>query len=903
MPTTTQKSYVPSSSLFAKLLAEENLTVRIDPFMKTAAFNTEERTLLLPMLKDMHEDAWLLFIAHEVAHAKYTPADWRHHPTVASLMQQYGVDRVHSVLNILEDIRIERLIRQRYQGLTGTFVRGYRHLLSQNFFKFPLHPVTQQPDVQQRWAQYGPLDRLNLYAKVGGILHLSLVSQPQVAWWYARATACETFPQIVTLLTEVLASLQKQSEMQPRDGQQPQQMQPAADGMLGEMMQDDAGSQDQPQEQPTAPSATPSEEDATEHGAAPGTTPPTESGPVPEDATETDEGGSTGAGAGVSTEHTSTDLFATETQDAADAFFQRARVAGDETVVMLPRDTSHYRMNVWQPAELLHAWGATTHQRTAMRSVVLRERKQAHAVLASMVNTFRQYQAAWQQRREDVSRTGLLDMNKLSQYKLVEDLFLRKTDVPTAQNHGIVLTLDWSGSMENSLPTVLWQVLHLIWFAEQVRIPVDVYAFTDAYGVQQTPAVRALTERSRPTALLTTEDRLSTYFLSASRQGSLLRLYAADLSASDKMDMQSFLMALSLRYAKLGGAFYTLMHEKETTPFSARFAHARQYGLQALPRAAESALEQIIATVCPTEEEVRDFLQTPHGLLCGTPLYHGIFMVTEQVRAFRERHRVEQCVSVILTDGDDGHGISTLSPETVMLNVYLGNGEQACHDSNVTLIDPKSGRVFPPVSGATSALPQVLSYHRTRTGATTLLVDLTARPGQTYRRFMSASALRKFEALLTDMDGVYTTGRSRRSRRAPVTVTKKTTRRKLVIPSSTKGFSDTGLFAIDPQQEPSLTVDAVLVSHPQWWTYLASKSVDPFTAKSIRRITEDTYAYGDTEDEIDADASAMIPSDESVAAKRVVLSASLMQTSGSVAMRKFSDLLMPYIASGRADAQ
>ena len=54
--------------------------------------------------------------------------------------------------------------------------------------------------------------------------------------------------------------------------------------------------------------------------------------------------------------------------------------------------------------------------------------------------------------------------------------------MPGATNHGMVMVLDWSGSMADNLRGTISQLFNLIWFCRQTRIPFEVYAFSDQYN-------------------------------------------------------------------------------------------------------------------------------------------------------------------------------------------------------------------------------------------------------------------------------------------------------------------------------------------------------------------------------------------------------------------------------------
>ena len=89
--------------------------------------------------------------------------------------------------------------------------------------------------------------------------------------------------------------------------------------------------------------------------------------------------------------------------------------------------------------------------------------------------------------------TGVLDTNKLHTYRYNEDIFKKVTVMPDGKNHGLIMLLDWSGSMGQILMDTLKQTYNLVWFCRKVGIPFRVYAFQSGFsplkGVNQETAV------------------------------------------------------------------------------------------------------------------------------------------------------------------------------------------------------------------------------------------------------------------------------------------------------------------------------------------------------------------------------------------------------------------------------
>ena len=115
-----------SQDMLAKLLATENINI-IRSNVKTAAFDIKGRTLILPRWKEMTPTIEEMLMMHEVGHALYTGPD------------TYGVvfeEKKHlkDYANVIEDVRIEKKMKERYPGSRKSFNTGYRELNDRDLF-------------------------------------------------------------------------------------------------------------------------------------------------------------------------------------------------------------------------------------------------------------------------------------------------------------------------------------------------------------------------------------------------------------------------------------------------------------------------------------------------------------------------------------------------------------------------------------------------------------------------------------------------------------------------------------------------------------------------------------------------------------------------------------------------
>ena len=88
-----------------------------------------------------------------------------------------------------------------------------------------------------------------------------------------------------------------------------------------------------------------------------------------------------------------------------------------------------------------------------------------------MVKEFERKKAAKESRRATIAKTGVLDINKLHSYSYNEDIFLKRSLMPDGKNHGLVMLIDWSGSMTYNLDATIKHVMNLVWFCQKVNIP------------------------------------------------------------------------------------------------------------------------------------------------------------------------------------------------------------------------------------------------------------------------------------------------------------------------------------------------------------------------------------------------------------------------------------------------
>jgi len=430
-------------SQLAKLLATEDLVVE-NKYVETAQFNVHTRVLTLPVWEKASSQVYDMLVAHEVGHALYTPDnDWFRHRKISP-----------QFVNIVEDVRIEKMMKRRYAGIAKTFHRGYQELAEDDFF------CIENEDVDKM----NLADKANLYFKIGKFVDITFDRRESVL--IQKIGAAETFDDVLDVAEELYNFCKQQQAMKTKtDDLQVQGGQEGGEGQSEtDSEEDDA---------PSVPNGTnevpqPQESDSGDF-----------------DSEEPEENGSYGG------THNDEEPEVTTAQSLEDALKELASNEGWENVylelpkleideIIIPNKEIHARFDEWN--EFLEVNKVTEDQ---IFGVVDKEfqafKKSAQKEVNYLVKEFECRKAADSYARATTARTGVLDCSKLHTYKYNEDLFKKVTTLAEGKNHGLVFVLNWSGSMGNVLQDTLKQLFNLMWFCKKASIPFEVYAFTNEY--------------------------------------------------------------------------------------------------------------------------------------------------------------------------------------------------------------------------------------------------------------------------------------------------------------------------------------------------------------------------------------------------------------------------------------
>jgi hypothetical protein len=353
---------------------------------------------------------------------------------------------------VVEDARIEKLMKRKYPGLRKSFAGGYQELNAKDFFDIAGDDL----------STYSLIDRINLHFKVGASAFIPFADNEQV--FVTRTDEAETFDEVLQIAVDIYNFSKQEKEMEQLDANVGLEQTTQGGGGMTQSGGDNETEGDADEDQPSSNS----DQECQQTGS------PTQ--PKGEDG---DSAGDEG------------DDESSQTQDAFDRAAERLTntFAGNNTIYVEIPDNVVLEDYVADWTEV-HAW--IDEQREAneqMLANAYREvdndyasfRKQSQKEVNYLVKEFECRKSADAYARAGQSKTGVLDTSKLHTYLYNEDIFKKVTVLPDGKNHGLLFLLDWSGSMQREIFATVKQLLNLTAFCKKVQIPFEVYAFTNDY--------------------------------------------------------------------------------------------------------------------------------------------------------------------------------------------------------------------------------------------------------------------------------------------------------------------------------------------------------------------------------------------------------------------------------------
>ena len=491
---------IESKEKLAKLLAIEDLDIQHQQ-VETAMFDIKNRCLILPIWKDIPNHLYDLFVGHEVGHALFTPTSPKR---LKKIIEKTSKDCV----NVIEDARIEALIKRRYPGLKKQFFNGYNNLIKRDFFGLSKRDINKS----------GFLDRLNIFFKVPQYGDIVFNEDEQKI--VERIQKAKSFQDVEKIAIDVHSYVKEnENEENSESNEENQPDNDDGDNVDGTGEQEIFDSNSEKSDEKSEGSDEKSDEKSDEESKESGEKSDSNDG---NDLTDEEQDEETLRRAMEDAEN-SEDVSENDSPEEDDVpndpdeVVSKTQRCFDERVSseFIDKSITNVYVNVPEKVNLNNSvhdykkvhnninkfyrsmgshpyWKEHGMSQNYFDELKKRVYQNAKATLRKIkkdsvknVNhiamEFERKKAADVYRKTSISKTGVLDTNKLFSAKYNEDVFKKNIKTADGKNHGLIMFIDWSGSMAVRLQDCIQQVIELSFFCKKVNIPFEVYSFTDRY--------------------------------------------------------------------------------------------------------------------------------------------------------------------------------------------------------------------------------------------------------------------------------------------------------------------------------------------------------------------------------------------------------------------------------------
>jgi hypothetical protein len=440
-------------------MSTENIDVKIISGLKTARFDLQNRVIELPFYETIENDSEHMLVVHEIGHALFSNDVMSPEKTIdKALVSKYGFP----LINVLEDVWVEKNIKKMYPGVKEVFRRGYKLFHSRDFFGVKDKNVDQM----------NLLDRINLHFKIGECLEVNFSAEEKsFIDRISEMESREDFFKIMDDIKDFLASQNKKS-----DEIETQQKE---DFGLEDCDDEDQDGEDQDDECSGSPSENSEnskssmENDGTNSDSqSDSKSPKTES----QDSESSEVGSETYDNFEKNLEKSLDDDDEKSESESNDSNSMGKKI--DKVHETISFNTQEYYNFISKGRDLITHIKAMNlddiyYNDYAENEFIVTIKESAQ----SINNIFSLKKNANQVSNSKLVATGSIDFKRLFAYKTSDYIFKKKTLTPHSVNHAVVFGIDVSGSMNQSIAGIFIEFCAAMEFCHMQNIPFEAYIF------------------------------------------------------------------------------------------------------------------------------------------------------------------------------------------------------------------------------------------------------------------------------------------------------------------------------------------------------------------------------------------------------------------------------------------
>ena len=443
------------SESLAKLFATENISVEIKK-ITTAFFDVKNRRMAFPLwILDLPVASRELLMLHEASHALHTP-EFGTHEKAKEYEQVF-----RTILNVLEDKRIEDLMKDKYPGAKATFIRGFFELVNKNFFGISFY---------ENMEDFNLIDKMNLYFK--GDYYFDCEFSEEEQYWVDRASNNSTFEEVYQNAEELYEYLKEKYSKEVLENVK-YDIEDFSFNDSGEYVDGASKTMDELRELL-------SKEDFEKLEEALNNNDDQTAADIIKEKLEDDNlnfAENNSAKTDTNWEQSQQNFSSKKEDDTRFSGYRKEPIN-----VSLPRlvNSDDYIINNALITKTINddKIFLSDTKKSSYESFMKEHKDSMRPIMNHMLKEFYRKQAAEDFRRAKQSKTGNLNLNKLPHYKYNTDVFLNKTVVNDQKNHGFVLLIDWSGSMNYIMTSAILQLINNVTFCNNIDVPFVAYAFS-----------------------------------------------------------------------------------------------------------------------------------------------------------------------------------------------------------------------------------------------------------------------------------------------------------------------------------------------------------------------------------------------------------------------------------------
>ena len=452
---------IDTKSQLAKLLATENITVQQNN-VKTASFDVVNRVLTLPIFKTNSKDVTDMLVAHECAHALFTPTNgWK---------KIADDNELRAYVNVLEDCRIDAKIQKKYPGVVENYLNGFEILNRRNFFG--LKDKDYDTDLML-------IDKINVFYKSSKKLLFNFSNADKL--WLKKVDELKTFNDVIKLAKQLLdwqkKEVKKLKKLPDFDNhilvenynlKNKENDSKDSKDIEGDGNKDDNSDSDSKDKQDGEEGKTESESKQDK---------PAVGDKTAKDKETNSGSGEVGAGGDMQLTSITNNHFEGHKEkllDTSTSYLYRSIPEPILNKVIYSNDNFIKDMKQSFIDDKITAKEYLPYLKKEYKKFVNESKK----TIMYLVKEFEMKKAATAYKRASTNKTGTIDPLKLHSYKFNEDIFKRLTVLPDAKNHGMMMLLDWSGSMSDTIFKTVQQTIQLVSFCQKTNIPFELYFFS-----------------------------------------------------------------------------------------------------------------------------------------------------------------------------------------------------------------------------------------------------------------------------------------------------------------------------------------------------------------------------------------------------------------------------------------